>query len=350
MSSVNVIQVENEFIVKKIHSKKNKNGIDMYLVEWDGYLKRNEYTWESFKNLEECSVFQEYIENNESKKEKRKREREDNGIIVKDIFKKNKREPLSKDERFDIIRLQNYKCNLCLNQLGSSSFEIDHIIPLEQGGTYDLSNLQGLCDSCHIFKTKVLDKGVIARLLQAKLQSKNSSNVSKIEILEECQMVFANRNRQRVPFHDDEMLNFSISAVEIFKEMCNKKIKNIIGNMNTSKINIQINKINENEKPIIPPSPPSPPSSEGVQSSKYLNNLLSIIKTMIDLNCKKNIITMKNFNLDINFIEDIKDYDNVEIYDKLNIFFKEIYENKFDNLEKNICNIIFTYTKNEQKL
>jgi hypothetical protein len=120
--------------------------------------------------------------------------------------------------------------------------------------------------------------------------------------------------------------------------------------MNTSKINIQINKINENEKPIIPPSPPSPPSSEGVQSSKYLNNLLSIIKTMIDLNCKKNIITMKNFNLDINFIEDIKDYDNVEIYDKLNIFFKEIYENKFDNLEKNICNIIFTYTKNEQKL
>jgi 5-methylcytosine-specific restriction endonuclease McrA len=349
MSSVKSIE-KSEFIVEKIHSKKRKDDIEVYLVEWENYPNRKDYTWEPVENLEECSVFQKYIEKNgQSKKEKRKREREDNGIIVKDIFKKNKRESMSKDERFDIIRIQNYKCNLCLNPLGSSSFEIDHIIPLEQGGTYDLSNLQGLCDSCHIFKTTVLDRGVIARLLQAKIQSKNSPSISRIEILEECQMIFANRNRHRVPFHDDEMLNFCISTVDIYKEMCKKKIKDIIGNtMNTSKLNIKISDSDDdktNNSPS-PPSPPSPPLLNDTRSSKYLNNLLSIIKKMIDLKCKSNIITMKNFNLDIKFTEEIKDYDDIEIYDNLNIFFKEIYEKKLSNLKKRIGDIIFTYTKN----
>jgi 5-methylcytosine-specific restriction endonuclease McrA len=342
-----------EFIVEKIHSKKCKDGKNVYLVEWANYPKKKDYTWEPVENLKECSIFQEYIENCQSKKEKRKREREDNGIIVKDIFKKNKREPLSKDERFDIIRLQNYKCNLCLNALGSSSFEIDHIIPLEQGGTYDLANLQGLCDSCHIFKTTVLDRGVIARLLQAKLQCKNPSSITRIEILEECQMIYANRNRHRVPFHDDEMLNFCISTVDIFKEMCKRKIKDMVGNTmntsntsnisNTSKINIKISKINVDEKTN---EPPSPPALDDTRSSKYLNDLLTIIKKMIDLKCKSNVIKMKNFSLDIKFIEEIKDCDDNEIYDNLNMFFKEIYEKKLSNLEKQIGNIIFTYTKN----
>jgi 5-methylcytosine-specific restriction protein A len=36
--------------------------------------------------------------------------------------------------------------------------EVDHIVPLEQGGTNERSNLQGLCHSCHSRKT-VRDDG-----------------------------------------------------------------------------------------------------------------------------------------------------------------------------------------------
>ena len=31
--------------------------------------------------------------------------------------------------------------------------EVDHVIPLHKGGTYDLSNLQPLCANCHEAKT-----------------------------------------------------------------------------------------------------------------------------------------------------------------------------------------------------
>jgi hypothetical protein len=141
--------------------------------------------------------------------------------------------------------------------------------------------------------------------------------------------------------------------------MCKKKIKDIVANntskikdigdntMNTSNINIQINKINDGDdsRKNNPPSPPSPSLLDNARSSKYLNNLISIIKKMIDLKCKSNVITMKNFKLDITLIEDIKDCDDNEIYDNLNIFFKEIYEKKISNLEKIIDNIIFTYIK-----
>ncbi len=33
--------------------------------------------------------------------------------------------------------------------------EIDHIIPLKNGGTNDIENLQALCKRCHSKKTKV---------------------------------------------------------------------------------------------------------------------------------------------------------------------------------------------------
>ena len=276
-----------EYVVEKIHSSKKKNDKKMYLVEWKDYPDKKDYTWEPIENLDDCTVFQEY-----------KRKRKDSGIMVKEIFKKNKREALSKDERFDIIRLQNYKCNLCLNHIGSS-FDIDHLIPLEQGGTYDLSNLQALCNSCHIFKTTVLDRGVIVRLLQAKI--KTGKDISKIEILEECQMVFINRNRHRVPFHDDEMLEFSISAVDIFKEMCRKK----------------------------------------KAKTGYLKNINSIIKNMTEMKCKSTVISMDKCNITIEITDGM--YDEDIISENLNLFFKEIYENKVDNCKKTFSNIAITY-------
>ncbi len=39
------------------------------------------------------------------------------------------------------------------------STEVDHILPLAQGGTHDRSNLQGLCHSCHSSKTALESSG-----------------------------------------------------------------------------------------------------------------------------------------------------------------------------------------------
>lgn len=370
---------ETEFIVLKIHETKKEDGKKLYLVEWDGYPSEKDYSWEPYKNLRNCIIFQDYIKSSGSK-----RKREDSGILVKDIFKKTKRESLTKDERFELIRCQNYKCNLCLNPFGSSSFEIDHIVPLEQGGTNDLINLQGLCDSCHIFKTTVLDRGVIARLLQAKLQNtkvsgtsdaikgKTSNGIAPIrgdlsftrkEILEECQMIYFNRNMTKLPFHQDEMLNFCITTVDIYREMCKKEVKkrinniikdNIINNnMTESKIDIKIKEVeplsNTVDNPINPPAPLEMATIiKTPEKSEYLINLVNIIKNLILFDIQSNVIYMKHFTLTIVIEGDTnKDDPNYLdcLYEGLNMFFKNIYKTKPENFETSIGNIKITYTK-----
>lgn len=43
---------------------------------------------------------------------------------------------------------QNWHCGGCGTQL-DETYEVDHIIPLDAGGSNDPSNLQALCPHCH---------------------------------------------------------------------------------------------------------------------------------------------------------------------------------------------------------
>jgi 5-methylcytosine-specific restriction protein A len=47
---------------------------------------------------------------------------------------------------------QYWKCKSCKNLL-DETYEIDHIVALEDNGTNDLENLQALCRNCHGKKT-----------------------------------------------------------------------------------------------------------------------------------------------------------------------------------------------------
>ena len=52
----------------------------------------------------------------------------------------------------------NYQCQSCQKiDLTAKILQIDHIIPLKQGGTNDISNLQTLCAKCNRQKTDKLD-------------------------------------------------------------------------------------------------------------------------------------------------------------------------------------------------
>ena len=57
--------------------------------------------------------------------------------------------------RWQVIRLRVLKeepfCRVCK----APTTEVDHIIPLSQGGTNARSNLQGLCKSCHSRKSSM---------------------------------------------------------------------------------------------------------------------------------------------------------------------------------------------------
>jgi hypothetical protein len=54
---------------------------------------------------------------------------------------------------------QKWKCGKCGNMLGAT-FEVDHIVELQHGGTNHVSNLMALCPNCH------REKGLMNKITQ----------------------------------------------------------------------------------------------------------------------------------------------------------------------------------------
>jgi 5-methylcytosine-specific restriction enzyme A len=48
-----------------------------------------------------------------------------------------------------VFERNNYQCQSCGQTFGETKLSIDHIIPLAQGGSNDISNLQTLCLTCN---------------------------------------------------------------------------------------------------------------------------------------------------------------------------------------------------------
>ena len=55
--------------------------------------------------------------------------------------------------RFDVLKRDNYKCQICgRTQKDGVKLHIDHIIPIAKGGKTELNNLQTLCQDCNLGK------------------------------------------------------------------------------------------------------------------------------------------------------------------------------------------------------
>ena len=68
---------------------------------------------------------------------------------LKDQFETPVRKERTKEEKQAIVKLFKNKCALCNEPLKSNGYEIDHKIPLFNGGSDEDNNLQPLCKSCH---------------------------------------------------------------------------------------------------------------------------------------------------------------------------------------------------------
>lgn len=76
-----------------------------------------------------------------------------NSIKVKESSTKTKkRNPLDSRLRHECFKRDNYTCKECGANKSQKMLHCDHIIPVSQGGTDELSNLQTLCDDCNFAK------------------------------------------------------------------------------------------------------------------------------------------------------------------------------------------------------
>jgi hypothetical protein len=66
----------------------------------------------------------------------------------------SKRKIFSEFEKQSIASANDYKCKNCRIDLVERDFQIDHIVPIANGGKNSVDNLQPLCKKCHTNKTK----------------------------------------------------------------------------------------------------------------------------------------------------------------------------------------------------
>lgn len=83
-----------------------------------------------------------------------------NGII-KPIHNNitSKRNPIPPTLRHEVLKRDGYQCLECGATNINSTLEVDHIIPIAQGGTDEFSNLQTLCIVCNRAKSNRSWKG-----------------------------------------------------------------------------------------------------------------------------------------------------------------------------------------------
>jgi len=65
-----------------------------------------------------------------------------------------KRKNFSEFEKQSIASHFDYKCNVCRTNLLERDYQIDHKLPIANGGKNSIDNLQPLCKKCHLTKTK----------------------------------------------------------------------------------------------------------------------------------------------------------------------------------------------------
>lgn len=84
-------------------------------------------------------------------------------------------------QHFRCAVIENYSCPLNGNPFDEAGYDIDHIVPLSEGGTNDASNLQALCVSCHRVKSNRASVGP-KKKPEAKPKAKRPWRIQDTEI------------------------------------------------------------------------------------------------------------------------------------------------------------------------
>jgi hypothetical protein len=84
---------------------------------------------------------------------------------VPDATWKKKRDPISKLLRFEVFKRDSFKCQYCGRSAPDVILNVDHIMPVAEGGTNDIMNLITSCFDCNNGKRarKLSDNTIIQK-------------------------------------------------------------------------------------------------------------------------------------------------------------------------------------------
>jgi len=93
------------------------------------------------------------------------------------------REPISRKIRFEVFKRDGFKCQYCGRSAPEVVLEVDHIKPVKEGGTNDITNLITSCKDCNRGKgTRLLDDKTILEKQKQQLEELNEKR-EQLEML-----------------------------------------------------------------------------------------------------------------------------------------------------------------------
>lgn len=139
----------------------------------------------------------------------------------------NKRNPITKKIRFEVFKRDSFRCQYCGAEAPDVTLEVDHIQPIKEGGTNDLSNLITACSKCN--------RGKGARLLSdnslVKVQKKQLDELNKrreqLEMMMEWRKELMNLENEKLNhcknlFEKLANVNLSKCAINELKKLVKK--------------------------------------------------------------------------------------------------------------------------------
>ena len=130
-----------------------------------------------------------------SKKRKRISSKEDLPEVKKQI--------ITEYTKRTIAFSQKWTCNLC-NTLLDPSFDIDHIIPFQFGGSDTKNNYHALCVRCHRYKTHSIDSKILRPMLNGKHDLTSDDILRVIKKTYNNEHMSVTKKRDKISFEIDK--------------------------------------------------------------------------------------------------------------------------------------------------
>lgn len=117
-----------------------------------------------------------------------------------------KRKQIPKKLRFEVFKRDSFRCQYCGVSAPDVLLQVDHIKPVKEGGTSDITNLITSCVDCNLGKgaRKLDDKSVVAR--QHKQLEELNERREQLKMMMEW--------REELLKLEEEKLNYAVSKFE----------------------------------------------------------------------------------------------------------------------------------------
>ena len=120
-----------------------------------------------------------------------------------------KRKGLSKKLRFEVFKRDSFKCQYCGRTAPDTILEVDHIKPVKDGGTNDISNLITSCKDCNIGKgARLLSDDAVIQKQRQQLEELNERR-EQLEMMMKWREGLMDLEKQQMKIVDDHFYSLT---------------------------------------------------------------------------------------------------------------------------------------------